>query len=201
MNNTAQTHNNLVKTLLIGGLTAIFAFIVGYIIYSYTMKAPTSDMTSTVVDITPQPPARASMHLDPDTLSVLPDETFTVDVNIDAKGTIINGADSVIVYDPSFIRVIDVEQAAEVPEDFMLLRELVENDRVILTFVRTNYTDIPTGQMTIARVTMRQLKPGVTSLTLEHKPGTTQGSTIIDAATSENILDSVAGATVTLSQL
>lgn len=198
MTQSVQTHNNLVKALLIGGLTAILAFVIGYIVYSYATKPPQSNTTSTLVDNNIPVVSRGEMHLDPDTLSVLSDETFTVDVIIDAKGAVINGSDSVITYDPTYIRVLDIQGPSEPTDDFMLMRDLIENDRIILSLLRTNYTDVPTEKMTIATLTLRQLKPGTTTLSIDHMPGTTEGSTIIDAQTSENILDVVSGSTVTL---
>jgi hypothetical protein len=134
------------------------------------------------------------MYTQPLSIETQVGKRFDIDITIDAKNTVVNGIDSVITYDPTILRVVRISPADN--KIFSLLRKQVEDGKLIITAIKNQATDTPTQEQIVARVSIQALKSGTTTLIFEHKPGTTTGSTIIQAEGSKNILDKVTNTTI-----
>lgn len=143
-------------------------------------------------------PIRAEMSIQPSAVAVKIGERFTVDIVADAHTTVINGIDSVIMYDPSMVRVIRINPPEKPDPSFSLARKQTEDNKILLSSIKTHYTAVPSQEFTVARIIFQPLKTGETRLSFEHNPGTTTGSTIIKAEGSENILDKVTETTIVI---
>lgn len=176
-------------------VTAIIAFGIGYLVYMNI--SPQQD--EQVMDYSGSEPTgtpRAAMRIEPEETTVSSGSTFVVEVHANANGNIINGTDAVVVYDPQYFEAVEVKKSEETPDSFSLMRNLVEDQKVVGSLIRTQFTDDPSYEIPIVAITFRALTPGTTALTLDHQPGTTKGSTIIQADNSDNILDSTKNATI-----
>ena len=181
------------KTLVVAGvilLLVVFAFVARSSKKNVT-ATPTKSPT-TRQPVTPTPAIiRSTMFFEPETVSVKPNQQFTVTVAVDAKGVIVNGIDSIILFDPESVRPISVQKAKDAGNEFYLLRKQIDPNKIILTAAKTKYTATPTLRQSVASITFKSLKPGTTSLSFDFKPGSTTASTIIEAEKSTNILDAV----------
>jgi hypothetical protein len=136
------------------------------------------------------------MYTQPLSVETIVGRRFDVHIVIDAKNTVINGVDSVISYDPTMLRVVQVTAPTGADKTLQLMRRQIEDGNVYITAIKTEVDDIPTQELVVARLSVQALKTGTTTLMFEHKPTTTTGSTIIQAAESTNILDKVTNTTI-----
>lgn len=183
------------KYKVLAALILAFLLMATVIIFSSPAKDTGGPIFSLPKRATPTAtptPVRAEMYTRPLSVEAQLNRPFEIAVTLDAKGHTINGADSVIHFDPAFIKVVKISPMAENSKDFILMRKLVEKDRIIITAIRTKPGTEPTQELTVARMSLIPLKIGGTTLTFEHFPGATTGSTVIQAEDSANILDKVA---------
>lgn len=146
---------------------------------------------------TPTREPRGEMWIDPERISATMGEQITLQIMIDAHNTEINGSDAIVNYDPEFLEVVSIDEPNEPDREFILFDRQSEGQLQITT-IKSSASNTTTPQMTIAVVTFSTLKPGTTLLDLEYRPGATIGSTIVRARDTENILDRVAGAMITI---
>lgn len=148
---------------------------------------------------TPTPtPIRSQMYMSPLSIDTSVGKQFKATVTIDAKNKIINGVDSVIIFDPLYLKPLIPVKNPETPKGFDLMRRQVDGNKIIITLVKSKTTTEPTQELPVADVTFQALKKGTTKLVFEYMPGKTVGSTIIQAQGSENILDQVAEMNITI---
>jgi hypothetical protein len=185
-----------IKTIIIG----LFLFLLAgsfYIFSSFSNKESTPLISVPLKKEMPTPtPIRAEMYTQPLTVEVTQNKRFDIDVTLDAHNTVINGADSIIEFDPNMLKVVRISPPSGQTVELSLMRHLVEGNKIILTAFKSEVTENPTQEVVIARITLLPIKAGTTTLTFEHFPGTTKGSTIIKTEGSQNILDKVTNTTV-----
>ena len=182
------------------GLAVLGALLIGiifYIVSSFSLdnSPPLISLPKQAPLVTPTP-IRSEMYTEPLSIETAVGKRFEVNIVIDAKNTIINGVDSVISYDPTMLRVVQVAAPTTQDKTLSLMRRQIEDGNVYITSIKTEVTDIPTQELAIATLSIQALKSGTTTLTFEHAPATTTGSTIIRAQGSENILDKVTNTTI-----
>lgn len=192
---TSPSSRNLLAAAAIGST----AFIIGYLIYlgtTFLQQRYTAEKLVPIPTVTLRLP-RAYMMAMPEMLSVQEGDTFDVNVVLDARETLIHGADIVMTFDNGFLKVEKIVGVTDENRRFMLLRGLTEDNRVIVSVMSADQAEgTQTDTAPVATVTFSAVTAGSTTVGFEHYPGTTTGSTIISAATSENILDAVGQVTV-----
>lgn len=189
------------KMLVLLVAVALGGFLAGYSVYTiFAMNRPTSNSVSRSIAPTSTP--RSIMELSPNSIGVTKNETFTIDITFDAQNNIINGADSVVTFDPQYLSVASIKTADKInPSDtsWLYFAKLdKEQGRVAITMFKKEVDTQPTTVHQVAQLTVKPIKSGTTTVTLEHFIGKTIGSTIIKASDSSNILDKVTGTTVTI---
>jgi len=182
------------------GLAFFGALLIGiifYIVSSFSLDNSPPLISLPKQGAIPTPtPIRSEMYTQPLSIETTVGKRFDVNVVIDAKNTVINGVDSVISYDPTMLRVVLVTAPTTQDKTLSLMRRQIEDGNVYITAIKTEVTDIPTQELTVARLSIQALKSGTATLTFQHNPTTTTGSTIIQAAESKNILDKVTNTTI-----
>lgn len=182
------------------GLATIGALLIGIIFY--IISAYTTDNTAPLISLphraaAPTPtPIRAEMYTMPLSIETTVGRRFNVTIAVDAKNTVINGTDSVISYDPTMLRVVQVTIPTNADKSMLLMRKQIENGKIYITAVKSEANNIPTQELPIARLSVQALKSGTTTLIFDHMPTTTTGSTVIQADESKNILDKVTNTTI-----
>ena len=182
------------------GLATIGALLIGVIFY--IISAFTADTSAPLISLphktaVPTPtPIRSEMYMEPLSIDTAVGRRFDVTISIDAKNTVINGVDSIVSYDPTAIRVVQVTAVADPTKTLTLMRRQIEDGKVYITAIKSEANDIPTQTLPVARLSVQALKSGTTTLMFEHNPTSTTGSTVIRADGSENILDKITSATI-----
>ncbi|HLB60447.1 MAG TPA: cohesin domain-containing protein [Patescibacteria group bacterium] len=193
INQTPPSSRNLLAAAAIGSI----AFIIGYLIYLGTIMIQQRLVPRDFVPVVTVSVPRASMAAMPAMVNVQAGDTFDVNVVLDARETLIHGADIIMIFDNAFLKVEKIVGVTDENRHFLLLRGLTEDNRVIVSVMSADQAEgTRTDAAPVATVTFTALAAGSTSIGFEHYPGTTTGSTIIAASTSDNILDKVGGVTV-----
>jgi len=178
-------------------LSALFLFLMFLIFRANRSHLPiptTPTMESSVAPT--RLPARATMQFDQSNVEVQPGRQFQVTIQLTTRHRTLDGADAVVVFDPEYIRPMDVVRAHGLPEQFKLFQFRLEKNRILITTAKTAVSDEPIDSLDIATLTFRTLKPGVSTLLFEHVPGATYASTAIQSGDSMNILDEVVKTTI-----
>lgn len=151
----------------------------------------------------------ASLSLEPNLTEAVVSQEFTVYVQVDTTSREINGIDSIILYDPEFLEVVDSDNQTPgtqvTPGD--LFGNLLVNEtdptvgKIVLTASRlSKNTEASSGKGTVALITFIPKRSGETDLTILFDPERTDTSNVTEAKTSNNILTTVADAKVKISQ-
>lgn len=204
MNKHIVHHTNVklnINTILVVIASTIGTFVTGYLMYFFIASARPEPATSTR-EINKPARSRASMYLSMDAYLATINQPFTVDVMLDAKGAIINGADGILTFDPKKVRVdgiITDNKDTESPAQSFLYFPKVDKQKgkVAITAIKQTADTTPTMVMRLAIITFTPISKGVATVGFEHFPGKTNGSTAILASDNTNILDAVAGMTIT----
>ena len=176
--------------------SAIGAFLAGYAVYFFIASFRPEPTTSTREISTPAR-IRAVMYLSMDEVKATKNKPFTVDVMLDAKGTIINGADSVLTFDPKKVRIDNVATSPS-PSFLYFPKVDKQKGRGIITAIKQTIDDTPTEVLRLASISVSPIAAGVTTIRFEHFPGKTNGSTAIRASDNVNILDTATGMNITI---
>ena len=176
--------------------SAIGAFLAGYAVYFFIASFRPEPTTSTREISTPAR-IRAVMYLSMDEVKATKNKPFTVDVMLDAKGTIINGADSVLTFDPKKVRIDNVATSPS-PSFLYFPKVDKQKGRVIITAIKQTVDDTPTEVLRLASISVSPIAKGVTTIGFELFPGKTNGSTAIRASDNVNILDTATGMNITI---
>lgn len=177
---------------------AIVFFLVGFLIFSF-FGQNRRDLSSfrEIAETTPLP--QAYMRLEPLKTALKTNEVSSFDLTINSYTAKINGTDAVILFDPQLIKITNINSDYSVlNQNFIFPRKQIAEDRIYLTAVRDNLNQETSGKFTLATINFEAISPGVAVFKLEHFPGETYGSTIIQSKDSKNILDKVEGFEVTI---
>jgi hypothetical protein len=189
------------KNLLIAIVIFLILLIVGALIFSSKQKE-LHNLQSKPISTSPEsavvsPVPRALMSLQPQTITVEKGKEAVINVMLDAKGEIINGFDTIILFDPQKITVNNIKALSDPANpEFSIVRKLVENDKIIITGVKTKATENPTNIYTFVTLTFVPKTTGTIPLDFELIQLSSKGSTIIRARDNANILDEVTGGSI-----
>lgn len=140
----------------------------------------------------------ATFTFNPTFTSVRPDNTFDVDINVDAGVDQIAGTDIYLTYDATKLEVQTVTDGNYFPQ----VEDVPATGRVYISGFVNTQGDYKTGAGTVATVTFKALEEGSTSLTIDCDPAITDTSKIVRNDTAvTNVLEcsSLDGHTVTIS--
>jgi hypothetical protein len=100
----------------------------------------------------------AVLKFDPTSVTKNADETFDVDIIVDAEEEQISGTDAYIIFDSEIVEA----QSVEAGTFFPAVNNSIETDQVYINGVVTDSTDSKTGQGVLATVTfrMKSSQPG-----------------------------------------
>lgn len=198
MNKRTSYHTNVklnAHTILVVIALIIGTFITGYLAYFFIASTRPAVTTSTR-EVSKPARIRASMYLSMDATQGTVNQPFMVDVMLDAKGAIINGADGILLFDPKKVRVDKV--TTDTTTTFLYFPKVdKQKGRVVITAIKQTTDSTPTTVVKLATITFTPIAKGTTTITFEHFPGRTNGSTAIQAKDNTNILDAVTGMTIT----
>ena len=135
--------------------SAIGAFLAGYAVYFFIASFRPEPTTSTREISTPAR-IRAVMYLSMDEVKATKNKPFTVDVMLDAKGTIINGADSVLTFDPKKVRIDNVATSPS-PSFLYFPKADKQKGRVIITAIKQTVDDTPTEVLRLASISVNPI--------------------------------------------
>ena len=186
---TMKRFNHKRELFIALGIVVVIVFILTSII---SFLLPNRRETYSPIAYVPTPTTvpKRTIWIDPARIETKPFSQFEVRVMLDADNRIINGADAVISYDPSYLKLVSMNKANEPNNQFQLFSRQSIGE-VQLTAIKLEQSSSSTAQATIAVLVFQSLKTGSSELTFEFQKGATFGSTIIDANNSENILENV----------
>lgn len=115
---------------------------------------------------------------------------FEITVDFSADGKALDGADAIIRFDKSRIEMVEITDG----EYFQLYpRKTIDNENgVVKVTAFQSRDDKPIkNQITLFTLKLKAKKAGTTPLTFDYIKGKTNLSTVVDKATSQNILGSI----------
>ncbi|HRN70474.1 MAG TPA: cohesin domain-containing protein [Candidatus Woesebacteria bacterium] len=128
----------------------------------------------------------ATFNFNPTSTYVRPDNTFKVDINVDAGSDQIAGTDIYISYDSSIIEVETITDGTYFPQ----VEDVPTAGRLYISGFVNTQGDYKTGSGNIASITFKALQTGTTSLVIDCDPSITDTSKIVQNDTAvTNILD------------
>lgn len=128
----------------------------------------------------------ATFNFNPTSTYVRPDNTFKVDINVDAGSDQIAGTDIYISYDASVIEVQTITDGTYFPQ----VENVPTEGRLYISGFVNTQGDYKTGAGNIASITFKALQAGSTSLIVDCDPSITDTSKIVQNDTAvTNILD------------
>ncbi len=128
----------------------------------------------------------ATFTFDPTSTSVRPDNTFEVDINVDASVDQIAGTDIYLSYDATMLEVQSITDGSYFPQ----VEDVPATGRVYISGFVNTQGDYKTGTGTVATVKFKALTEGSTSLTIDCDPSITDTSKIVRNDTAvTNVLE------------
>lgn len=139
----------------------------------------------------------ASQYLQPAHLLKKTGETFTLGVVITAPKRKLDGADTIIKYDPKMVEVTDIKQG-----EFFTNYPRKTIDKANGVIKMTGFTPKDTNangdNFIFFTIEAKALASGTAKFVFEFEKGKTNLSTVVESRTSRNLLGTVAGATVSI---
>lgn len=128
----------------------------------------------------------ATFIFDPTSTEVRPDNTFDVDINVDAGTDQIAGTDIYLSYDASLLEVQSITDGSYFPQ----VEDVPSTGRLYISGFVNTQGDYKTGSGTVVTVTFKALQEGNTQLTIDCDTTQTDTSKIVQNDTAvTNILD------------
>lgn len=128
----------------------------------------------------------ATFNFSPTSTEVRPNNTFDVQVNVDAQTDQIAGADIYLTYDANLLEVQTITDGSYFPQ----VEDVPSTGRLYLTGFVNTQGDYKTGAGTVATVTFKALAEGNTEITIDCDTTQTDTSKIVQNDTAvTNILD------------
>ena len=198
-----ETKNNTylkkhTKLLTIAAVVSLAILLFGASYYARAKNKPVSPYPKTIsVTNRVEKQPRSTLNLSPAYIKVQQNQEFTIDLLVHAFGETVNGVDAVLQYDPKVIALVKIDPIKDTNnKELKLVRKLTDGYRMIITMVKDTASDTPLFSAKLAKITLRAIAPGSHTITFEHYPSDTKGSTVIRASNNENILDRTTGATI-----
>ena len=140
---TAITLSAALGVFLIGSIFFIMSSLTG------PSETPLISLPKKIISTpTPSPtPIRAQMYASPLSIDTSVGKQFQETIIIDAKNKIINGIDSVMIFDPQYLKPILIAKNSATPKDFELMRKQIEDNKVIVTLVKAKTTQEITQEL------------------------------------------------------
>ncbi len=140
----------------------------------------------------------ASQYLQPAHLLKKTGETFSLAVVITAAGRQLDGADTIIKYDPKLVEVTDI-----IPGEFFTNYPRKTIDQVNGVIKMTGFSpkdaNADGDNFIFFTIEAKALVSGTAKFDFEFEKGKTNLSTVVESKTSRNLLGKVTGATVSIS--
>lgn len=136
--------------------------------------------------ISVQAVSAASIQFSPQTTTVAPNSTFTVDVNVDPDTEQIAGTDIILLFDPQFLEIQSVSSESYFP----IVNNVPSTDKVKITAVVNNPGEYKSGVGTVSKVTFKALQEGTTTITVDCNLTDSETSKVVkNDANATNIID------------
>lgn len=140
----------------------------------------------------------ASQFIQPAHLLKKTYETFSLDVVVTAPGKILDGADTIIRYDPKLVEVTDIT-----PGEFFTNYPRITIDKVIGVIKVTGFSpkdaSLTGDNFIFFTLQAKALLNGSAKFDFDFEKGKTNLSTVVESKTSRNLLGTATGATVSIS--
>jgi hypothetical protein len=144
----------------------------------------------------------AQLSLVPDKTSYKKGEIVEIDVKLFTGSYDTTSTDLVAKYDPTYLQVSgkDFAQVGEIYSEFPAVQIDEKNGLVGLSGFTLPNKNTFTGVGTFAKLRFKALKDGQTQVVIDYQPKLTSDSNVILSGTTEDILDSVINADISISE-
>lgn len=164
---------------------------------------------SQAIEVIPADQKGGKLIMNPSDSSLTVGRAIEMEVNIDAPGITLDGADVVISYDPRLVRVGAIgnntanTDLSRGPYFLQLVRTTVDQTAGKITVTGFSPREEmlqkeDTNPVAMFSFPVTALQPGVATFHIEYQPGRSDLSTLVEQGTSKNILTGVHDAVITI---
>ncbi len=131
-----------------------------------------------------------SLLFSPSQVTSIANSTFTVSIIVDTAGQSVNGAGAKITFDPAYLQGVSIQPGTIFPN---YATTSIDNTsgKIIISAISNSLDDTFTGLDSLATITFRVIKTGLTNANFVFTPGSTTDSNLAVTTGNGDILERV----------